>query len=241
MRGVCTWRADHVGLHGGNEVRMSILRLTKPVLISVDHQKAGYNPNYAIPHMPGVSYDDRVTRVSRILEAARQVKVPVIFIQERHSRTHVDFGRELDGSEGVHCVEDDPETELVPQLRPQPDEYFVPKRRYSAFFGTDLEILLKGLGAETLILCGGLTDVCVHYTFVDAHQHNYRVHVVTDGVGGSSQEAHDASLRAMSYLQSAALINSQEAVEALTDYVGEPRPGVAERPWLTEKSEGPRT
>ena len=84
-------------------------------------------------------------------------------------------------------------------------DYTIKKRRYSSFFGTDLEILLKGLKAETLILCGGLTDVCVHYTFADAHQMDYYVRVVEDCVAGSSREAHEASLKAMEYLQTGAL------------------------------------
>jgi nicotinamidase-related amidase len=126
----------------------------------------------------------------------------------------------------VHCVEDDPDTELVPAMTPLPDEYHVIKRRYSAFFGTDLEILLKGLHADTLILCGALTDVCVHYTFVDAHQHDYHVRVAADAVGGSSQAAHDASLTAMEYLQTGALRTSQEIVSAFRAYGGPSRPPV---------------
>jgi len=60
----------------------------------------------------------------------------------------------------------------------------------------------------TLILTGGLTDVCVHYTFVDGHQHNYHCRVVEDCVGGSSQPAHDAALQAMEYLQTGARCSS---------------------------------
>ncbi len=98
----------------------------------------------------------------------------------------------------MHCIEGQRLTEIAAEdIDYRPGDYFVPKRRYSAFFGTDLEILLKGLKAETLILTGGLTDVCVHYTFVDAHQHDYHCRVVEDCVGGSGQEAHEASLRAM--------------------------------------------
>jgi len=200
------------------------LLIGQPVLISIDHQRAGYNENYAVPQMGG--YAGRVERAVELVEAARSAGIPVIFIQERHARTLADFGRELDGSEGVHCVEDDPDTELVESLRPQPDEYFVPKRRYSAFFGTDLEILLKGLGASTLVLCGALTDVCVHYTFVDAHQHDYHVRVARDVVGGSSQEAHDASLTAMEYLQTGALRESAEILAAFGAFRGRPRPAV---------------
>lgn len=204
---------------------MSDLLQGQPVLISIDHQMAGYNESYAIAQMAG--YRDRVRKAVALVEAARETGIPVIFVQERHARTLVDFGRELDGSEGVHCVEDDPDTALVPELSPRPDEYFVPKRRYSGFFGTDLEILLKGLKAQTLVLCGALTDVCVHYTFVDAHQHDYRVRVAADVVGGSNQVAHDASLAAMEYLQTGALQTADALVAAFRQYTGPRRPGVA--------------
>ena len=87
--------------------------------------------------------------------------------------------------------------------------------RYSAFFGTDLEILLKGLGVDTLVLIGGLTDVCVHYTFVDGHQNDYFVRVIDDAVGGSSLEAHTASLNAMEY----ALRSTDEMLAAFDEYM----------------------
>lgn len=205
---------------------MSDLLVGQPVLVSIDHQMAGYNLEYAIAQMPG--YERRVALAVQLVEAARAANIPVIFVQERHARTHVDFGRELDGDEEVHCVEDDPETALVPELTPLPDEYFVPKRRYSAFFGTDLDILLRGLGAQTLILCGGLTDVCVHYTFVDAHQHDYHVRVARDVVGGSGQAAHDAALIAMEYLQTGALRDAEDILAAFALCEGSRRPSVVQ-------------
>jgi nicotinamidase-related amidase len=203
---------------------MSALIVGQPVFISIDNQMAGYNEHYAVPQMGG--FAERVDRCLAMLSAARDAGIPVIFLQERHSRTLADFGRETDGQEDVHCVEDDPDTELVPAMTPLPDEYHVIKRRYSAFFGTDLEILLKGLKADTLILCGALTDVCVHYTFVDAHQHDYHVRVAADAVGGSSQAAHDASLNAMEYLQTGALRSTDEVVAAFGSYDGPRRPPV---------------
>ena len=84
------------------------------------------------------------------------------------------------------------------------------KRRYSAFFGTDLEILLKGLHVDTLYLIGGLTDVCIHYTAVDAHQRDYHIRVVTDAVAGSSEDAHRYALKAIQYLQRDALITAAD-------------------------------
>ena len=151
-----------------------------------------------------------------MIDAARAHEVPVIFFQEAHRPDMVDFGRELDGTEGVHCVEGRIGTEVAAaETGFGPDDYFIRKRRYSCFFGTDLEILLKGLKAETLILIGGMTDVCVHYTFVDGHQHDYYCRVVRDCVGGTSPEAHQASLNAMEYLQTGAVRSCDEIIAAM--------------------------
>ena len=138
--------------------------------------------------------------------------------QEAHRRDLIDFGRELDGAEGIHLLEGDPGTEIDRSIGMRPDDYFIRKRRYSCFFGTDFEILLKGLRANTLILIGGHTDVCVHYTFVDGHQHDYFCRVVEDCVAGSSQDAHDAALRAMEYLQTGARRTSAEVLAAFDKY-----------------------
>jgi nicotinamidase-related amidase len=191
-----------------------------PVLIVVDIQ-TGPPPEakQPIPHMVPVA--DRLPKARQIIAAAREARVPVVFIQEAHRPDLIDFGRELDGSEDIHCLEDDPGTAISDQIGYKPDDYFIRKRRYSAFFGTDLEILLKGLKAQTLILIGGLTDVCVHYTFVDAHQSDYYTRVVEDCVIGSSLEAHNASLAAMEYLQTGARRKQAEVVAAFEERVAQ--------------------
>lgn len=171
----------------------------------------------AIPAMPG--YDERMEGVPALIAAARAAGVPVIFFQEAHRRNLVDFGRELDGVEDVHLLEGDPGTEYWSGLGIRHDDYLIRKRRYSCFFGTELEILLKGLKADTLILVGGHTDVCVHYTFVDAHQHDYFCRVVEDCVAGSSLAAHEASLNAMEYLQTGAVTTAAAVTEAIAGLV----------------------
>lgn len=147
-----------------------------------------------------------IRNARRVIDVFRQKKLPIIHIKEVHRPDMVDFGRELDGSEGIHCIEDRPENDYAKLTYPIEGEYRISKRRYSAFFATDLEILLKGLHVDTLYMVGGLTDVCIHYTAVDAHQNDYYIKVVTDAVAGSSQEAHDAALRAIHYLQRDSLI-----------------------------------
>jgi nicotinamidase-related amidase len=186
----------------------------RTALIVIDVQKGSEGGGeFGIPHMPGGA--ERAARTRELVAAAREAGVPPIFIQEVHKRTLLDFGRELDGTETVHCLEGDEATELADGLEPLPDEYHIRKRRYSAFFATELELVLKSYGAQTLILVGGLTDVCVHYTFADAHQHDYHLRVVTDCVGGSSIEAHESALRAMRYLQRDCWCTSDEVLGAL--------------------------
>ena len=157
---------------------------------------------------------DCIRNAKRVLDVFRAKKLPVIQIKEVHRPDMVDVGRELDGAEGIHCIEDSPYTDYAKLTYPIQGEYLISKRRYSAFFGTDLEILLKGLHVDTLYLIGGLTDVCIHYTAVDAHQHDYHIKVVTDAVAGSSTEAHHYALRAIQYLQRNALITVSDVESA---------------------------
>lgn len=179
------------------------LLVGRPALIVVDIQEAAFSSGGGIDVMPG--YADRMRRALPLVEAARESGVPVVFLQEAHRRSGMDFGRELDGAEDVHCLEGDGGTAIWGGFDVREEEPVVVKRRYSAFFGTDFLVVVRAFGAETLVLCGGLTDVCVHYTFVDAHQHDFHVRVAEDAVAGSTLDAHEASLRAMAYLQSPAV------------------------------------
>lgn len=184
----------------------------RPVLLVIDIQKGCFLPRRATTTLDLM--DDSATRYARarlVVDAARAAGVPVVFVQEAHRRDRIDFGRELDGAENIHCLEGEPGTEFaVEEMGMLPDDYRITKRRYSCFFGTDLEILLRGLKAETLIMVGGFTDVCVHYSFVDGHQSDYYCRVVEDCVSGSSEAAHQAALVAMDYLQAGARRSSAE-------------------------------
>lgn len=202
----------------------------KPALIVVDIQSGSDLPAevVGIAHMDGAA--ERIARAEQLVAGARAAGVPVIFFQEVHRPSGVDFGRELDGAEGVHCVDGQPATELWPTLRPLPDEIHIVKRRYSGFIGTDFEIVLRGLGVSTLVLIGGLTDVCVHYTFADAHQRDYYARVVTDCVGGSNRARHDASLDAMEYLQAGAGRTTREILDAFAELAGRPERGSVSAP-----------
>ena len=161
-----------------------------------------------------VGADDAIANAVEVLRAARAAGLPVIHFKEVHRKEMVDFGRELDGSEPVHCLESWPGTDYHPETYPIDGEHPMQKRRYSCFVGTDLSILLRGLRVDTLVLVGAMTNVCVHYTFADAHQEDLHVHVVEDAVYGSDWPAHHAALTAMAYLQRDARVTTAEVVAA---------------------------
>jgi nicotinamidase-related amidase len=119
--------------------------------------------------------------------------------------------------EGEHCLEGGPGTDLVEGFSPAgPREYLIVQRRYCAFYGTDLEILLRGLGATRLILFGNLTDVNVHYTFLGAHMRDFHLKVLSDAGIGSNETRHEAAFEAMAYLQRDAVCTSAELISELS-------------------------
>lgn len=178
----------------------------RTALIVVDIQQGSFLPAEAngIPLMPGFSGRQR-----------RAPGVPMVFLQEIHHRGMVDYGRELDGAEGLHCMEGEAGTPIAAKVVGlRPDDIVIPKRRYSGFFGTDLGIVRRGLRAETLLPVGGLTDVRIDYTVAHARQHDSVTRVIEDGVAGSGIAAHEASLNAMEYLQTRARQISSEVIVA---------------------------
>lgn len=187
----------------------------KAALIVIDIQKGSFEPRSGKTRLEFMSDSvERYKRAKVLIDQARKVNIPVIFVRESHRSDMIDYGRELDGLETVHCLEGTGHEEFAEkELDMLNNDYRITKRRYSVFFGTDMEILLKGLKIQTLIMVGGFTDVCVHYSFVDAHQMDYYCRVVEDCVSGSSIKAHDSALIAMEYLQTGARRSAQEITE----------------------------
>ena len=185
----------------------------KPALLVIDPQVEATAEEEGT--LSAIGSTSAIPRIVELLEAGRSVGLPTVFTQEVHRKELVDFGRELDGTEPRHCVEGTPGVELRAETRPRDGEWLIQKRRYSAFFATDLDLLLRGLGIDTLLVCGFLTDVCIHYTCVDAHQLNYHLYVARDATAGSSAAASEAALAAIEYLQRGALTSTDALARAI--------------------------
>jgi isochorismate hydrolase len=91
------------------------------------------------------------------------------------------------------------EWELIDEVHVQASGTIIDKNRYSAFFGTNLDVLLRNAGIEDLIITGVLTNCCCETTARDAFMRDYRVFFVTDATAAPSEDLHIATLKNLAY------------------------------------------
>ena len=195
-----------------------------PVLLVIDVQHDFMDSDGAVP-CPATSTSsvgEMVNNVRKLIDAAQAAKIPTIFTKEIHRKDMKDMGRELDGDEPEHCLEGTKGPVILDEVLPAEKlgeyQYLVPKRRYSAFVNTDIMTLLNSFKADTLILTGAATNVCVHYTGADAHQYDFKIKVVVEATAGTSKESHEAALNALNYLQHGAKVPIELVLEAMKDF-----------------------
>jgi nicotinamidase-related amidase len=110
-----------------------------------------------------------------------------------------------------HCLNDDvPGRPVARLLRPGPDDYFVLKPRHSAFYATPLDLLLRDLGADTLILTGIAANICVLFSANDAYIRGYRVLVPADCVASNTAEDTETAIGQMQSVLKADITSSPE-------------------------------
>ncbi len=142
-----------------------------------------------------------IPSLNKFLTEARQYKVPVIHIQSihgkwtnspvwisRHKRKDIDAENMLQpDSWGIEFY----------KVIPQPEDYVVVKHRYSAFVGTELDIVLKSQGIKTIIVAGVVTNACVETTAWHGFMNDYYVVVLEDCTAAGTVEEHESALSSM--------------------------------------------
>ncbi len=125
-----------------------------------------------------------VPKTAELLDGARAAGVPVIFCNDAHIKG-IDHELKLWGD---HAIAGTKGAEVIPELHLSEKDYVVPKRRYSGFFHTDLDLLLRELGVDTVIVTGLHAHMCVRHTSADAYQLGYNVVVATDATDSFTEE-----------------------------------------------------
>lgn len=146
-----------------------------------------------------------VPRLRELLEGWRGWGEPVVYVCDSHPPEDPEFNLW-----GPHAVRGTEGARVIPELEPREGERVVEKRRYSGFFGTELEEVLREAGAGEVVLTGVLTEFCVLHTAADAFFRGYGVTVVRDCVASTSQKAHHWALRYMKKAYGARVTSSQK-------------------------------
>jgi nicotinamidase/pyrazinamidase len=138
----------------------------------------------------GPSMTKIVPVIQKELARARSANEPVVYLTDNHLEGDAEFQMFP-----PHAIAGTKGAEIVPEVAPAKDDVVIPKRRYSGFFGTDLDITLREKGVDTLRLVGDCTNICVLYTAADARNLGYAVEVVEAGVTSFDEDAHRDALR----------------------------------------------
>ena len=114
--------------------------------------------------------------VKEKIEEFRQKGYPIIFVCDNHEEDD----REFDMFP-PHCIAGTKGAEIIEDIDVRPEDKIIKKRRYSAFFGTDLDLTLREKEVNELSLVGVCTNICVLYTAADARNLAYKVNIYEKG------------------------------------------------------------
>lgn len=162
----------------------------KAALLVIDMQKFFLDPGSPSFTCGGLAI---IPKLKQLIESFRRNNRPVIYTKHVHHPDRIDAGIMGWWWEGM-CLEGTVESEVHDEIVPLPNEKVILKHRYSAFYNTDLETVLRCLKIEDLVICGIMTNMCCESTARDAYFRDYKIFFLADGTGSVNEEMHLASL-----------------------------------------------
>lgn len=151
--------------------------------------------------------------ILKVIQSCRQGNVPILFTQHGHTDPARDSGA-LGEWWGQLIIGGTEDWKFLPEINIGSNDTVLPKKRYSAFFKTDLDTTLRSRGIQDLIISGVMTNLCCETTARDAFMRDYRVFFLIDGTATGRSELHLATLKNLGF-GFAYLITCEEFVQML--------------------------
>ncbi len=188
--------------------------MNKTALLIIDMQK-----DFCLPGAPFEVFGAMkvAKKIQEALEACRKHDVPVIHVFRYYRADGSDVELTRYGAfvkAGTSLVRGTESAEILDELEPIDGEYLVVKQRWSAFFQTELDMLLRRLGVDQIVVTGVQTPNCIRGTVWDANSLDYEVIVLTDGTGAKTDAVHEANLLDMKNI-GIQLISTEEFINSL--------------------------
>jgi nicotinamidase-related amidase len=196
--------------------------------IAVDFQKECLDPRGKWPVHDGAQV---LANAAAVIGACRAAGVPVVYTQQWLDPSGSDSPRHerLPSGRQVRSVAGTPMAEICAEVAPRPGEPVVRKQRWSAFYGSNLDVVLDRLDVEHLIMFGVWTEACFETTVWDAQWRDYRISIVKDACGTATRLMHmTAILDLANWLYGGSVFTAAEMAKALR---GEPH-----RAWRFENA-----
>lgn len=135
--------------------------------------------------------------IGDLLNSARSRRIPIVYTRVCFRPSYVDAHPHSPAIRVQALKTGEWSAEIVDELKPAPEDVIVDKRRSGAFYGTDLEIVLRNLEVRTLIVTGLATNRAVESTVREAHSRDLECVVVSDATAAGSEELHLNALRSI--------------------------------------------
>jgi maleamate amidohydrolase len=163
----------------------------RPAVLVVDFSRGFTDPECTM----GSDLTQEVEATNRLLAAAREREIPIIFTTIGFEPNLKDGSLWLEKAPGLgDLIVGGKWVEIDPRLGRREDETVILKKGASAFFGTNLPSILVSQGVDTVIMCGATTSGCIRATAIDLLQYGYPTLVPRECVGDRAQEPHEANL-----------------------------------------------
>jgi ureidoacrylate peracid hydrolase len=141
-----------------------------------------------------------IEKTKKVINFARKIHIPVIYVMMVIRQDHAeilegsDFGRRIK-ADNFPFEKGTWGAEMVEELKPTPEDYIVEKKRFSAFYNTELETLLRSMDKRTLLICGVVTNMCIEATVWSAVDRDFNVIILSDCTASHSKEAQEFPMR----------------------------------------------
>jgi nicotinamidase-related amidase len=152
-----------------------------------------------------------IAPLAALSSAARLHRFPVIYICDSHFPSDPEIS-----VWGRHAMRGSFGAQIIPELAPKKQDFVLEKRVYSAFHETGLDLLLRDLQIESVLVTGVATEICVRHTAADAFMHGFKIGIPADCVGALKRSNQNKVLTYMSEMYGAKITSSAELIKNWT-------------------------
>jgi nicotinamidase-related amidase len=169
-------------LHGSAPDKSKVVLLLIDLIGDFEFENGDRIFKYALP---------AAEKIAALKKKAKKHKIPVVYVNDNFGKWQSDFKKLLE-----HALDESVRGSRIAEIvKPDEDDYFVLKPKHSGFYSTTLDTLLAYLGAETLVLTGVATNICVLFTANDAYMRDFELVVPSDCVAAYKSKENDDTLK----------------------------------------------